>query len=281
MGSRLFLAGRTLLCVGLRAKRVDAERRALDTIGDVDRFVEVVHWKNGNQRTETLLREHRIIGRVHLNQSRLDKELLLVHRTSQEDLALGVIDHGLETLEGALIDDTRVVRRSLGSLGVEFLVGLLELLDDRRQNSPIDQQVVLRRAHLAGIQQLTPKHPPRDESRVGILGDNGRVDSTQLQHDRSQVRSGSFGDNATDIGTAREEDLIPALRQQGLSFGDSTLDDGVAGGVEGSFDDALHHDRTFRGIFAGLDHHRITGRDGTDDRTERQLEGIVECAVRP
>lgn len=178
------------------------------------------------------------------------------------------------------VDDARVVGRVLRALGVEFLVGLLELLHDLGHQWLVDKQVVLRGADLARVHDLAPEHTTRDQSRVGVLGHNGRVDATQLEHNGGQVRRGRLGDDTADVGATGEEDLIPSLGQQGLGLRDSTLDDCVARGVERGLDHLLHDDGAAGRILAGLDHDSVTGSDGTDDRAKGELEGEVEGTVQ-
>ena len=271
--------GRTLFCFGLGAKGVDSEGRGHDAVGDLDGLVEVVNGKDGDQRTEALLDEHGVVRRVDLDEGGLDEALLLIHRAAHEDLALGVVDHALQALEGALVDDARVVGGGFGAVRVELLVGLLELLHDGGDNGAVHQDVVLGGTDLAGVHQLAPEESTRDEPGVGILGDNGRVETTQLEHDGGEVRRGRLGNDATDIGAAGEEDLIPALGEKGLGFGDTALDDGVARRVEGGLDDLLDNNGAVGGVFTRLDNNGVTGRNGTNDRAEGQLEGVVESTT--
>lgn len=90
------------------------------------------------------------------------------------------------------------------------------------------------------------------------------------------MRCGGFGDNAAHVGTTREEDLVPALSQQCLCLGDTSLDDGVARRVESGLDDFLDDDSALGGVFAGLDDDRVSTGDGANDWAEGQLEGVVE-----
>ena len=179
-------------------------------------------------------------------------------------------------MEGALVDDARVVGRRLGALGVELLVRLLEFFNHGGQDRLIDHGVVVRGANLASVETLAPEKSPRDQAGVGGLGSDGRVDTAQFEHDRGQMGSGGLGDDATDGGTTGEEDLVPALGKQGLGLGNGALDEGVARGVESGLDDPLHDDGTVRSILAGLDGDGVTGGDGTKDGSKSELEGEVE-----
>lgn len=266
----------TLVNISLVTEGVETQRCALDTIGQADGFVEVLHGQDGDEGAEALLRAHGVINRVNLNNGGLDEQLLLIHSATHKDLALSIIKHGLETSEGGLIDDARVIRRALGTLRVELLVCILEFPYDLRNERLVDQQVVLRGAELAGVQELAPEHAAGDETWVRTLGDDGWVYTTQLEHDGGQVLCSGLGDDASDGGTACEEDLVPPFREQGLCLGDTALDDCVAGGVETGLDNLLHDGGAAGGIFARLDHHCVSGGDGTNGGAESQLEGEVE-----
>lgn len=268
--------GKDLVGVLLGSERIDTQRGGLDAVGDANRLLDAVHGHDGHQGTEALLDQQGVVRAVDLDERGLDEAFGLVHGATQQDLALGVVDHGLELVKVALVDDARVVGRRLSTLRVEFIVGLLELLHDSRHQFALDQEVVMRRADLPSVQGLAPQHATRDQSGVRRLGDNGRVNPTQLQNDGSQMRRSSLGDDATNCRTTSEEDLVPSLSQQGLGLGDTSLDNGVARGVQRSLDNLLHNHSTVGGILTGLDNHRVTSRNSTNHRSQSQLEGEVE-----
>jgi energy-converting hydrogenase A subunit M len=272
-------SGFTLSNFGLGAEGIQAQRGALNAVGEVNSLIQVLNGQDGNERTEALLCAQRILNRVNLNNGGLDEELLLVHGTTKQDLALGVIEHRLQALEVSLVDNARVIGRVLSTLGVELCICLLEFLDNSRHNLLINEQVVLRCANLARVQDLAPKHAARNQSRVGILSDDSRVDTAQLENNGGQVRGGGLGDDTTNVGTTREENLVPSLSQQSLCLGDTTLDDRVAGGVERGLADLLHNGGAAGSILGGLDDDGVTGGDGTDDGAHCELEGEVEGTI--
>lgn len=146
----------TSVGVLLGTEGVDTQWGSHDAVGNLDSLVEIVNGEDRNQRTKALLDQHGVVGRIDLDDSRLNKELLFIHSTSGQNLALGVINHSLEPVEVALVDDSRIVRRRLRALRIEFLVRLLELLNDSRYNGPVNQKIVLRRTDLARVHDLGP-----------------------------------------------------------------------------------------------------------------------------
>lgn len=266
----------TLLDIDLVTEGVETQRGALDTVGQLDRLVQVLNSQNGDEGAEAFLGAQRILNGINLNNSGLDKQLLLIHSTTHKDLALSTIKHRLKTGERSGVHDARVIGRVLRTIGVELLVGILELLDNLRNKRLVDQQVVLRCAELAGVQELTPKHATSHKSGIGGLGHDGRVHAAQLEDDGGQMRCGRLGDDSSNVGTTGEEDLVPPFGEQGLCLRNGTLDHCVARGVETGLDDLLHNSCAAGRIFARLDHDCITGGDGTDDGAESQLKGEVE-----
>lgn len=243
-----FQVRRTLVDIGLGTEWVETKWRALDAVGKLNGLVNVVDCQNGDEWTETLLGAERVLNGVNLDNGRSNEEVILVHFATNQNLALAVVKHGLEASEVVHVDNARVIRRFLGALGVELLVSLLELLNDSWYDALIDEEVVLRRADLASVDVLAPEHTAGDQTRIGSVANNGRVDTTELKNDRRQVRSGGLGDDATDTSTTSEEDLVPALSQESLRLSDTTLDDSVARGVERRLNNLLHNVGTSGGV---------------------------------
>ena len=93
------------------------------------------------------------------------------------------------------------------------------------------------------------------------------------------MRSGRFGDDTADAGTTCEEDLVPALSQQCLCLGDTSLDNGVARWVERCLHDLLDDHGALGRILTRLDNDSVSTGNSSDHRPQGQLEWVVESSV--
>jgi len=104
----------------------------VDGIGDVEGFVQGVDWVDGEDGAERFFDDHRIVHRVDEDGSGLDEQIRLVHLSTHDDLALGVVHHLLHPQEVSLVDNTRQIRARLGTVGEELLERGIEVFDEGR-----------------------------------------------------------------------------------------------------------------------------------------------------
>lgn len=200
----------------------------MDGVGDSDGLVEVVDWEDGDQGTETLVDDQGVCQAVDFDDGWLNEALGFVHGTAEQDTALAVVDHLLETSPLSLVDDSSVICTGSCAGRVEFLEGLLHLLDESRQDLLVNQDVILTNANLSRIEHLSPYQSPRSKSRIGILGDNSRIATTQFENNGCQAFSCLLGDDLADDFSPGVEDLVPLLGQESGRLWDRAVDDGVA-----------------------------------------------------
>lgn len=81
----------------------------MDLVRKLDGLVKVGDGQDGQERTEALVAEKSIVDAVDLDNSRLNEEVIFVHGSANDDLAVAGVQHLLEALELLLVDDTAVV----------------------------------------------------------------------------------------------------------------------------------------------------------------------------
>lgn len=270
----------TLFNFLLGSERIHTKRRAVDIVRNLDRLVEVVDRQDCDNRAEGLILHQRVLDRLNLDDGRLDEPLLLVHLSTDKNLAVAAVNQRLHPVERTLVDHAAVIRRVLGSIGIVLLQRQLELRDQLGDDRLVREDIILRGANLARVEGLAPDESPGRESQVCILSDERGITTTQLQKHRCQRRSSGLGYDLADAGAAREADLVPALGEQGLGLGDAALDHGVAVWVERCFHDLLHHDSAVARRLAGFDDDGVSGGDGADERAQGKLEGDVEGTAK-
>lgn len=269
----------TSLILRLGAKRKQRQGRGMHQLGRVDGLVQGVDRVDGEDGPERLLGHHRVVDRVDQHGGGLDEELGLVHLPAHDDLAVGVVQHRLQTQEVALVDDAAQVGAGLGAVGERLLVGVLQLLDEGGDEGLVDQHIVVRQADLAGVQGLAPEQPLRRLRKVAnVLGDDGGVPAAELEDHRGQRLGRLLGDDGADLRTTREEDNVPLLLHQRVDLGDRAVDDGEGRRVETLLDHLLDHHGAGRGQLGRLEHGGAARRDGADEGGEQQLDREV---VRP
>lgn len=79
----------------------------MDLVGNSNGLVKVLYWEDSKDGTESLINDQRVVNAIDLNHGRLNEAGLLLHSATEQDLALGVVDLGLDTAECSGVNDTR------------------------------------------------------------------------------------------------------------------------------------------------------------------------------
>lgn len=250
----------------------------MDLVCDLDGLVQVCDWENGEEGPKAFVGDEAVVDVVDLDHGRLDEEIALIHGAAEDNLAIGRVEHLLETLELPLVHDAAIVGRVAGAIGVELVEGILHLLDEGGHDFAVDEGAVLADADLACIERLRPQQALGGELGVGMLGDDGGVPAAQLEGQRGQRLGCLLRDDFGHVLGARVEDLVPLLVEQGGSLRDGALDDRVARGIQGLADDFGEHDGGVGRRLGRLDDGGAARGNGADEGPYRQLEREV---VRP
>jgi hypothetical protein len=112
-----------------------------------------------------------------------------------------------------------------------------------------------------------------------MLGDDGWVSAAQLQGQGGECLGRLLCNDLGDMLGACVEDLVPFLVKERRSLRDSTLNDGIARGIEGLADNLLEDGSGVRRRLGGLDDGGATGCNGANERADSQLEGEVVRSV--
>ena len=86
--------------VGLRlvTEWVECKWRPVYRVDDADRLLQAIDRKDGNERAEGFVNDHRIVNIIDLNNSNVNETVLLVHLSANQDLAGSIIKHLLDPL---------------------------------------------------------------------------------------------------------------------------------------------------------------------------------------
>jgi len=127
---------------------------------------------------------------------------------------------------------------------------------------------------LAGVEGLGPEQPPGRQGQVGVLGDKGGILPSKLKADGGEGLCGFLRNDGTDLGSACIEDLVPLLLEQGGSLGNGAVDHSEGVRIQGFQDFNAHHG-TGRGHLGRLEDCGTAGSDGTDERSQEKVDGVV------
>jgi hypothetical protein len=134
-------------------------------------------------------------------------------------------------------------------------------------------------AGLAGVGDRAPDRRPRGRVEVGVAVDEHRVLAAELEHHRGEALGAGRHHLPPGRGRTGEGDLVDAgtaERFAGRAEPGHHLEDRLLGDHLGEALLEPAPDR--RGVLAGLEHHRVAGRQRVADRAERGEHGIVPRA---
>ena len=160
-------------------------------------------------------------------------------------------------------------------VAMQTLYGLLELLDETLLLRVVNQEVIGRDAGLASIESLTPRYALRGNRHIGALIHDAGTLTAQFKHYGREILRRSTHHELTERGATRKEDnIVTLLQQRGIHI-TITLHDSHILLVEGLGNHLLDGLRHVRHIGRGLQQRRTTRRNGTHQRVEQQLHGVV------
>ena len=139
----------------------------------------------------------------------------------------------------------------------------------------MEQQVVGGDAGLPRIEGLAPCDAARGGLHVGASVHDAGAFAAQLQYDGREVPRRGGHDDPPQLGAAREEDEVPAPVQQQRIDVAVALDDGDVALVVDFADHRAERRRDVRRVGRGFQYGGAARRDGSDERVEQQLHGIV------
>jgi hypothetical protein len=247
----------------------------VDLIGHLDRLVEIGDGNYREKRAKALVSDQAVVDVVDLDDGRLDEEIVFVHGTAYNDLAVTRVQHLLQALVLLLVDDTAVVRGVSRAVGIELGQCVLHLLNKGWHHFAVNKGAVLADADLAGVQRLGPQQALRCQLGVGMLCDDGGILATKLEHKGSERLGCLLRDDPSDCLRARVEDRVPLLVEQRRCLWNGALDDSVARGVERFADDLLEDGSGVGGRLGGLDDGGATGCNGANEGANSELDGEV------
>lgn len=130
-----------------------------------------------------------------LDYGRFDVVVTFVHVTAHDDFAFAVVDHFLEACPLLVVDYAAEVIGCACTIWVELFHRGLHLRDERLEDLLIDENVILRKADLSRIDDLTPEESASCQACVRVLGNYGWIATSELKGDRRQGFCGLFGDD--------------------------------------------------------------------------------------
>lgn len=234
-----------------------------------------VVWQNGPDGTKRLLLYHGIVDGVNKNHGGCNVKVVSVSLASQDNLALGVVHHGLNAIKVLVVDNSGKVGAGLGTVGEGLVVNGGQDPDEVVQDLAVNVDIVGRHADLSGILHLAPEQAAGGKSEVGIFGDESWVLATELESHRSQGLGRLFGDDLGYVNTASIEDLAPFLIKKSGGLGNTAVDDLVSSGVQIVLNELLQDNGRGRGTLGRLDDGRTAGGDGANERADGQVDRKV------
>ena len=106
------------------------------------------------------------------------------------------------------VDDASEVRALLRVIAVKRRDGFFQGLEKFVKPVARHPYVVGGDAQLTGVHKASAHNAPRGDGHVGILADDGRVFSTELQRGGDQFFRGGGGDLAADLGSTGKKDMV-------------------------------------------------------------------------
>ncbi|CKT78103.1 Uncharacterised protein [Mycobacterium tuberculosis] len=170
-----------------------------------------------------------------------------------------------------LVDDAHALRRT----GAELGEGRGDLADQLVADGGIRQHIVGCNACLPGVEQFDPGDPLGRDIYIGIGRDDHRALAAELEGDRGQVRRGAFVDLAADLGATGEHHAVETLSDQLLTHRTIALHDRDRFGVEIAIHQFGHQVRRCSGDFRRFEHDGVSSGNGSDRRTQGQVERVV------
>ena len=128
-----------------------------------------------------------------------------------------------ESREVTLVDHPTEIGGLLRVLAVELGDRRGEAVDQAITYGTFHQHVVRGDAGLPGVEELTPGNSAGGHIEIGVGSHDGGALATQLEGDGREVLSRSPHDDTTDVGGAREEDVVEGQLQQRRGLRDAAL----------------------------------------------------------
>lgn len=267
----------TLVVLRIGTKGKERQRRRVDLVCNLDSLVKAVERHDGPDGTKALLDHHAVLDAVHQHGGRFDPQLLFIRRATHDDLALGVAEHLHQTVMMALVDDARQVA-VLGALGHKRAILHVELINKLGERAALNEHVVVRQTQLAGVQALLPQETPGSELDVAALGDEGWIQTAELQKNGGERLRRLCGNNGTRLLAASEHDLVELVVQDVLGLFEGAVDAHVAFGVEILVNDSLDDHGGVGRQLRWLEDDAVAGGNGADEGRDVELERVVEGA---
>ena len=236
-------------------------------------FADVVEGEHRQDRTEDLLLHHGRAGVDLREQRRLDIAVGGVGAAPDKDFPLREITRYAP--ESPVVDQPTVVGALLRVVAVKPMQGAGEGSGELVLQRSVDQQVVGCDAGLPGVEGLAPGDAARRDLDVGASVHDRGAFAAQFQHDGREVAGRGGHHDPSQRGASREEDHVPAhAEQQGVDLA-AALRDGDILLVEDLGDHPLEDLGDVRGVGRGFQQGGAARRDGSDQRVEQQLHGVV------
>uniref|UniRef100_A0A1Y1LRG1 Uncharacterized protein n=1 Tax=Photinus pyralis TaxID=7054 RepID=A0A1Y1LRG1_PHOPY len=174
----------------------------------------------------------------------------------------------------ALVDNTRQIT-VLGALGHECAVLLVYFGNELIQDGTLNENIIVRQAHLASVEALLPEKTPGGELDIAILGNEGRVLATKFEKNGCE-RLGSLGcDDGTSLLATGKDNLVELVLHDMLCLLQGTVDTYIAIRVEVLVKYLLENHGRVRRQLRGLEHDTVASGNGANDGSEIQLKGEV------
>ena len=208
-----------------------------------------------------------------INQSWGDVAFLAVVLSTHHHIRALDVSH--QAVECTLVDNAHKVLRLLGIGTMQTGKFLLQRTDELFLDIGMHQQIVGCNASLTGIETLSPSNSAGSHGEVGILVHDARALSPQFEYHGSEMLGRGTHHLSSQIRTSREEDDVESLFQESSIHLPVALHDGNEFGAERFLDHLLQHLGYMRHIRRRLQDSRASRRNGTHQRVEQKLYGVV------
>ena len=142
----------------------------------------------------------------------------------------------------------------------------------------MEEKVIRSDAGLAGIEAFAPGDAPGGQRQVGVPVHDAGTLAAEFQHHGRQVPGLGLHGDAAQGRTARQEDQVIAVLEQFPVHDAVALDQGHIILREGICDHPLQGCGNMRHVGRGFQDGGAARRNGTDQRVQQQLHGIVPGA---
>lgn len=154
----------------------DIQRQGLITLVDIlDTLDKTVNNHKGQDGSKDLALHQFVVLVNSQNQGRTDEQIVLVHLTTGNNRALGLVEKALETKEVRLVDDTAVRVGGLNRGAIELEDRGLEGFDQLVLDTALDNQVVGRNAGLTAVEELAKGQATGRNRDIDITRDERRA----------------------------------------------------------------------------------------------------------